>query len=46
MPEEFILSAYEGRSGRLGEGQGRHREVGSGGSTFATLTYSTEPPYT
>jgi len=27
---EFILSKTEGRSRRQGEGQGRHREVGSG----------------
>ena len=29
---EFILSETEGRSRRLGEGQGRRREAGSGGS--------------
>ena len=29
---EFTLSSIEGRSRRLGEGQGRLREVGSGGS--------------
>jgi len=32
MLGEFILSETEGRSRRQGEGQGRHREVGSGGS--------------